>query len=90
MKEAVTGDAKYQLGDVTKKKALEAMAEFTGKESYEFGDLSRKIAKLSEESKNTKGKQKKEPELHLQEQLVDELTEWDSKFQEQSGDKGNV
>jgi hypothetical protein len=40
MKEAVTGDADYAVGDLTKKSIL----KFIGKDDYEFGDLSRKIS----------------------------------------------
>ena len=39
VKEALTGDANYQLGDYTKR----AVLRFIGKDDYEFGDISRKI-----------------------------------------------
>ncbi len=39
VKEALTGDANYQLGDYTKR----AVLRFIGKEEYSFGDISRKI-----------------------------------------------
>ena len=39
MKQMVTGNAEYKLGDVSK----EALVKFTGKDNYEFGDISRRI-----------------------------------------------
>jgi len=48
-KEAVTGDAKYQLGDISKKQLSTALSKFTGKESYSFGDISRTVAARVEE-----------------------------------------
>jgi hypothetical protein len=50
VKEALTGDAEYKLGDLTKR----AVKSFTRKENYEFGDVSREVmrrfeAELAEE-----------------------------------------
>jgi hypothetical protein len=81
MKEAITGDSKYQVGDFTKKKAVAALATFTGKETYEFGDISRKVAQLSQGK--TKKNDKQQIELQIQ-FADDELVDWDRKFQEQS------
>jgi hypothetical protein len=39
MKEAITEDANYQLGDVTKKKLSQSITEFTWKESYQMGEI---------------------------------------------------
>jgi hypothetical protein len=38
MKKAVTGDANYKIGDVTKK----AIMKYIGKDNYSFGDITRK------------------------------------------------
>jgi hypothetical protein len=84
VKKAVTGDSNYQLGDLTKKKTVEALAKFTDKESYEFGDISRKVAQLSQQGKAKKNDTNK---IELQSQIVDALADWDNKFQEQSSDK---
>ena len=81
MKEAITGDSKYQLGDLTKKKIVAALAKFTGKETYEFGDISRKVVKLQQEGETKKNDKQ---QIELQSQITDELVDWDSKFQEQS------
>jgi hypothetical protein len=81
MKEAFTGDSKYQLGDLTKKKAAASLAKFTGKEEYEFGDISRKVTQLSLQEKTKKsGKQ----QIELESEIADELVDWDHKFQDQS------
>jgi hypothetical protein len=82
MKEAITGDSKYQLGDLTKKKIVAALAQFTGKEKYEFGDISRKVVQLQQEGETKKNDKQ---QIELQSQIADELVDWDSKFQEQSG-----
>jgi hypothetical protein len=82
MKEAFTGDSKYQLGDLTKKKAVAALAKFTGKENYEFGDISRKVTQLSLQEKTKKSGSKQQ--IELQSEIADELVDWDSKFQDQS------
>jgi hypothetical protein len=81
MKEAITGDSKYQLGDLTKKKIVAALAKFTGKETYEFGDISRKVVKLQQEGETKKNDKQ---QIELQSQITDELVDWDSKFQEQA------
>lgn len=87
MKEAITGDSKYQLGDLTKKQIVVALANFTGKETYQVGDISRKVAQLSQGGTKKNGKQ----QIELQSQIADELVDWDSKFQEQSTiDKANA
>merc|ERR1712190_435760 len=49
-KEALVGDADYQMGDLTK----EAILRFTGKDTYEFGDISRTIMKESSGKGNEK------------------------------------
>lgn len=48
-KSAITGDAKYQMGDMTKKQLSSALAKFTGQESYTFGDISKTVAARVEE-----------------------------------------
>ena len=52
MKEALTGDPEYQLGDLTKR----AVLRFTGKESYTFGDIARTVvANMNLEDENQSG-----------------------------------
>ena len=97
-KSAITGDAKYQLGDLTKKQLTNAVAKFTGKDSYSFGDISQAVAarlvemdtdsnitgSISGSSKATAATGKV-----LLEELSnnDALAEWDRKFLEESTDK---
>ena len=45
VKEALTGDSEYKLGDLTKR----AVKSFTRKENYEFGDVSREVMRRFEE-----------------------------------------
>jgi len=49
MKKAITGDAEYQLGDLTKN----AMLKFIGKEEYSFGDFSKTVSKIWDEKNET-------------------------------------
>lgn len=87
VKEAITGDANYQLGDLTKKKTLQALADFTGKDSYEFGDISRKVTELSSQQQDKKGKagDASKTTIELLGPQIDDLAVWDNKFQERSG-----
>jgi hypothetical protein len=87
---ALTGDAKYQLGDKTKGEIEKALAGLTGKESYEFGDVSRKIMAMSDE---TQGKTKKKGQHSsdlsrlLSANLVEDIDNWDQKFQHEQESK---
>ena len=74
-KEAVTGDADYEVGDLTKK----AIMKFIGKEEgeYEFGDLSRTISKKVQE-KDSSGQAIGTTGVILDAEFVKELEEWDS------------
>lgn len=69
-KDAVTGDADYALGDLTKK----AILNFIGKKDgdYEFGDLTKTI------SKKMKEKDRKGSGVILDVDFVKELEQWDN------------
>jgi hypothetical protein len=56
MKEALTGDANYQLGDITKERLRQQLASFTGKVTYEFGDIAKSVAEKVSRSKSEKDK----------------------------------
>ena len=84
-KEAITGDAKYQLGDASKKQLSSALSKFTGKESYSFGDISQLVAtRLSETSDDKSDGIKattKAVNAVLEELANDDaLAKWDKKF----------
>ena len=84
-KEAITGDAKYQLGDASKKQLSSALSKFTGKESYSFGDISQLVAtRLSETSddKSDGSKATAKAVNAVLEALAndDALAKWDKKF----------
>jgi len=53
VKKAVTGDENYKLGDYTKAQIL----KFTGKNEYNFGDISKAIAEQQKTSVNNTGGQ---------------------------------
>jgi hypothetical protein len=84
MKQALTGDVNYQLGDVTKTKLRQALMDFTGKKTYEFGDLSRTIGKLIES--NSAGVVVDKERLELKDQVASALDDWDRRFQKQKTD----
>ena len=70
-KEAVTGDADYAVGDLTKK----AIMNFIGKEEgdYEFGDLTRTISKRLRDKDSRIG-----AGVVMDAEIVKELDQWDS------------
>jgi hypothetical protein len=82
MKEVLTGDRNYQLGDVTKEKLRRALSSFTGKDTYEFGDIHRTIESRTRESSDPKNT----AEFLLQMQVLDDLAKWDAKFQLEQDD----
>jgi hypothetical protein len=79
-KEALTGNQNYQLGDLTKDKLKSAITNWTGKDSYEFGDITRHIQKLATQSTSTSGSNKTPPQIHIEENSMRDLDEWDAKF----------
>ena len=95
MKQALTGDANYQLGDLTKEKLRQSLARFTGKDVYEFGDIARAVAKRATEggdsstlggssgetNKDSSSSSEKEDRLlTLQDGVVEDLASWDQRF----------
>ena len=75
---AMNGDSKYKLSDVASKEVEKKMMGFLGKDSYgdyQFGDLSRKIASLSESKKSTTTR--KIDALSLSESTTAALADWD-------------
>lgn len=86
MKLAITGDAKYQLGDLTKKQLMKAITTFTGKDGYEFGDISRKLASL-DNGRNRASAPYVTPvetahsEIFLTDETFSDLEDWDRRFQ---------
>jgi hypothetical protein len=86
MKIAITGDAKYQLGDLTKKQLTRAITTFTGKDEYEFGDISRKLASLNNSQSHASAQdvvQVETPhsEIFLTNETFSDLEDWDRRFQ---------
>mmetsp|Transcript_9158 Transcript_9158/g.13040 ORF Transcript_9158/g.13040 Transcript_9158/m.13040 type:complete len:290 (-) Transcript_9158:3271-4140(-) len=87
-KESLTGDSQYKLGDATKG----AMMKFIGKENgaYEFGDITKSVAKQLEEKKNYGTKMKEfgaadTTTLALDSDLMAELQDWDNDRQKKIG-----
>ena len=88
MKEALTGNASYELGDMTKDRLREALARFTGKDTYEFRDIFRTIVERrrgDDVTKESNGSSDDAIVFTLQDQLGDDLAKWDAKFLELEG-----
>lgn len=83
-KEAITGDAKYQLGDKSKAQLAKSLSKFTGKDSYSFGDISQAVARsLADTEKNGDLKEANANKQALVELMNSEaLAEWDRKLLE--------
>lgn len=79
VKQALTGNADYQLGDITKNKLQAAIGGFTGKASYEVGDITRQIHKLASQQ-NKQQRSQKALQISLPEQSLKDLEDWDAKF----------
>lgn len=85
MKEALTGDANYQLGDLTKQRLRQFLARFTGKDSYEFGDVTRSIVERQKQEKNGSVAVSGGDTLIIDDPtLYDELVSWDQRYLEQN------
>ena len=84
MKAALTGDANYQLGDLTKQRLRQYLARFTGKETYEFGDITKSIIeRQQQEEKNRNVVVGSCDSLLLDDPvLYNELASWDQSYLE--------
>jgi hypothetical protein len=84
MKEAVTGDPKYRLGDLTKRQLVKAISIFTGKDDYEFGDISRRLMalnnKVPDEDRLAISGDKTRQEIILNDDTFSALEDWDRRF----------
>lgn len=80
VKELVTGDSNYELGDFTKR----ALSNWTGKETYEFGDVTRTMLAKRAEARDSEssGGDDKDGTLELFSSKSEEelLEEWDKKL----------
>ncbi len=82
MKEMVTGDRNYQLGDITKR----SLAKWTGKENYEIGDITKTL--LEKRAAASDSSEKEEVlELFTSKSEEDLLEEWDEKFLKERREK---
>lgn len=85
MKEALTGDANYQLGDLTKQRLREFLARFTGKETYEFGDVTKTIVERQKQAENGRIVVQGGDTLFIDDPILyDELASWDHSYLEQN------
>lgn len=87
MKLALTGDSKYQLGDMTKRKLLESIVKFTGKDKYEFGDISRRISSIAASSSadatnsgSSETRMKEQRSIEVSDDVLLLLEDWDSRL----------
>jgi len=77
VKEALTGDSEYKLGDLTKR----AVKSFTGKEDYEFGDVSREVMRRFEEpGADATAFGDSDGSTAIDAELAEELDRWDARF----------
>ena len=77
MKEMLTGDRNYQLGDITKR----SLSKWTGKEDYEVGDITKTILDKRAAAKSEGSSEKDETlELFASKSEEELLEEWDSKL----------
>ena len=76
VKEALTGDSDYKLGDLTKR----AVKSFTGKEEYAFGDVSREVMRRFEEPGADAAFGDSDGSTAIDAELAEELDRWDAKF----------
>ena len=78
VKEALTGDSEYQLGDLTKR----AVRSFTGKEEYSFGDVSREVMRRFEEPGAAAATAfgDSDGSTAIDAELAEELDRWDARF----------
>ena len=78
VKEALTGDAEYKLGDLTKR----AVKSFTRKENYEFGDVSREVMRRFEEpgADAATAFGDSDGSTAIDVELAEELDRWDARF----------
>lgn len=77
IKEALVGDSKYKLGDLSKRKLQSAVASFTGKDSYTVGDITKRIVSLSQANKKSDTNKQ---EIVLGDDLSAQLEDWDARF----------
>ena len=78
VKEALTGDSEYKLGDLTKR----AVKSFTRKENYEFGDVSREVMRRFEEPGGAAATAfgDSDGSTAIDAELAEELDRWDARF----------
>lgn len=88
VKQAITGDPQYQIGDLTKQKLQQAIASYTGKESgtYEFGDITRKLlsmrtstspSRIEASPSSSLSATRSTAKLVINDDIVNELEDWD-------------
>jgi hypothetical protein len=88
LKQAITGDSKYKLGDIAKREIEKNVMGLLGKDDYKdykFGDITRKVTSLSQDrstvKKDSGGKLKLEVEgLTWSEEATKDLEDWDRRL----------
>mmetsp|Transcript_8314 Transcript_8314/g.12804 ORF Transcript_8314/g.12804 Transcript_8314/m.12804 type:complete len:299 (+) Transcript_8314:34-930(+) len=85
MKQAVTGDPEYRLGDFTKAKILNFVGKDAKSDEYQFGDFTSAILKKIKEGEGTQtflfGDETSSDELELKnDKILKELEAWDKAF----------
>ena len=85
MKELVTGDRDYRLGDITKR----SLSKWTGKEDYEVGDITKAVLDKRAAAQVGEGSSEKDETLELFASKSEEelLEEWDKRLLEDRREK---
>jgi hypothetical protein len=82
---AITGNPKYQLGDLSKRKLVKAISAFTGKEEYEFGDISQRLMTLNDRKaqseSSVESRKATQNAIVLDDDTAAALEDWDRRFQ---------
>eukprot|EP00977_Amphora_coffeiformis_P014151 scaffold3882_cov164-Amphora_coffeaeformis.AAC.19 len=94
VKQALTGKADYQLGDLTKERLESAITKWTGKESYQLGDIAQTVRNLANANNKKQQTQTQQTNnapsfspssasmISIEEKSLQELDTWDAKFLE--------
>lgn len=92
MKEALTGDANYQLGDLTKQRLRQFLTRFTGKETYEFGDVTRAVVERQQQYEDNGNVVVSGGDLLVIDDpiLLNELVSWDQNYLEHNRNKTSI
>jgi len=84
-------DDKFKLGDAVKRSAMVGIKKFTGKDSYEEGDIQRAVNPTAQSNGDPPSPTKGDPtSKRLDIRVGPEFQEWDDKFRETTSSTDNI